>query len=95
MAKIRWVGAIDAVSGRSGDLIYKRRGGTFYMSRTPDFSKRKLSAAQKGSLNRFRKAVIHAQGVLADPVARKRYEREAKMKRKPVYNLVIAEYLSR
>ena len=95
MADIRWSAAIERVKGGAGNIVFKKRGKTFYFSRRPDFSNRELSTSQKQSLRRFRAAVSFAKGILADPVARKPYEQEARKKHRTVYNYIISDYLSR
>lgn len=95
MADIRWSATVERVRGGSGNIVFKKRGETFYFSRRPDFSRRELSPSQKQSLRRFRAAVSFAKGILADPVARKPYDQEAKKKHRTVYNYIISAYLSR
>lgn len=95
MARVKWADAVSSIRGKMGKIVYKKRGKTFYTSSLPNFRRRKLSPSQKASINRFRSAVIYARGVLADPVARMPFEREAKKKKRTVYNFIIADYLSR
>jgi hypothetical protein len=95
MADVQLHQVLRRIRGKVGDVVFKKRGNTLYISRRPDFSKRKLSAAQKRSVARFRAAVRYAQGVLADPQARRPFERAAKKAGKTLYNSIIAEYLNR
>jgi len=93
MAKVKYHASLDRFIGEFSGVVYKKRGKTGYVARLPDFSKRKLSPAQLQSLARFREAVVHAKRILADPDARRPYEREAKKKGKTAYNAIISEYL--
>jgi hypothetical protein len=95
MADVQLHQVLRGIRGKVGDVVFKKRGNTLYISRRPDFSKRKLSAAQKKSVARFRAAVRYAQGVLADPHARIPFERAAQKTGKTLYNSIIAEYLNR
>ena len=94
MANVELHAMFNKVRGKVGDFVFKKRGDTLYISSRPDFRKRKLSAAQKRSVARFREAVKHAQNVLSDPQERKPFEKAAKKNRKTAYNTIIAAYLA-
>ncbi len=93
MAKVKLHGMFVGVSGRLDDFVLKKRNGKQYICRRPDFSKRKLSPAQKKSIARFRDAVAHAKRTLKDEEAAGVYAGLAKKSGKSVYNFIIAEYL--
>jgi hypothetical protein len=95
MADVQLNAALAAIRGRVGDVVFKKRGGKVYISRRPDFSKRKLSAAQKRSVARFKAAVRLAREVMQDPNAAKPFERLAKKNGKAVYHTIISEYMNR
>jgi len=95
MADVQLNAALAVIRGRVGDVVFKKRNGKLYISRRPDFSKRKLSAAQKESVARFRAAVRYAQRVLANPQERMPFERAVQKPGKTLYNSIIADYLNR
>ncbi|MDL1893544.1 hypothetical protein FBQ87_11755 [Sphingobacteriales bacterium CHB3] len=51
MATIQLHTMFQGLSGRSGGWVYKQRNGKVYLSKCPDFSKRKLSGGGAGNLN--------------------------------------------
>ncbi len=93
MAEVKLHESLKAIRGRFGELVFKNRDGKLYISHRPDFSRRKLSAAQKESVARFKAAVRYAQKVLADPQLVKPFREIAKRKRRTVYNVIIATYM--
>lgn len=95
MARVRLNPMFVAIWGKMGDMALKRRGNTIYTSQLPDFSERVLSAAQVETNTRFRTAVYFAKQVIADPEAAKQYEQTAKETGKSVYNIAIADYMSK
>ena len=95
MADVQLHQVLRMIKGKVGDVVFKKRGNTLYISRRPDFSKRKLSTAQKESVARFRAAVRYAQRVLANPQERMPFERAAQKAGKTLYNAIIADYLNR
>jgi len=95
MADIQLHAMLRSIRGKVGDVVFKKRGDKLYISRRPDFSKRKLSAAQKESIARFRAAVRYAQEVLNDPESRRPFALAAEKNGRTVYNTIIAEHLRR
>lgn len=95
MADVQLHQVLRGIRGKVEGVVFKKRGNTLYISRRPDFNKRKPSAAKKKSVARFRAAVMYAQGVLADPHAPSPFERAAQKTGKTLCNAIIAEYLNR
>lgn len=93
MARVKLVGPIAAIRGKWGGVVFKKRGKTLYISRPPDFSKRKLSVAQKRSVRRFAAAVKYTKRTMADTKARKRFERIAKKAGKTVFHTIMTDFL--
>lgn len=94
MATVKLNSVLVHIKGGIGDMVFKKRGNTIYISRRPDFSKRVLSDAQKQCIARFQDAVRHTKQVLADPEARKPYEDSAQKSGKTVFHTVMTEYLT-
>jgi hypothetical protein len=91
MARLRYNALLENWKGAVGDLVLKKRGNTPYLSRRPDFSKRKLSAKQELNCKRFKEAVVRAKAINADPVARAHYEAIARSQKKEVFRVIMSE----
>ncbi|MFN0158923.1 MAG: hypothetical protein ACKVRP_12735 [Bacteroidota bacterium] len=85
----------SGISGRMGGFVFKKRNGKVYISQRPDFSKRKLSAAQKKHIDKFREAVAHAKATMKKTSASNSNTRKPRKGEKSNYNAIIAEYLKR
>jgi hypothetical protein len=95
MADVDLHSMFNSLSGKVGGFVFKKRNGKVYISSRPDFSRRKLSAAQKKNIDKFREAVAHAKATMKNSTAAKPYERKARKSGKSLYNTIIAEYLKR
>lgn len=94
MAKATFSPAIDGVSGKSGNLVFRRvRGGTVVAQR-PKPSRRKPSAAQLAQRERFARATEYARQVLSDPWQRRAYEALAKTLGRRADKLVTSDFLT-
>ena len=79
--------------GVIGNLVVKHYGDKVVITRKPVFTNRTFSEAQKSCQDLFRQAAVFANKLMADPRARRVYQEEARLKRKPARSLMIADFL--
>jgi hypothetical protein len=96
MPKIRLNASLASLSGTMDGFVYKhykndKRGHV--LSRKPDMSGVKWSAAQRAHRRRMKAAAAFHREVLADPVLLKRYIRLAKQKRVNLSAVTMGEVL--
>jgi hypothetical protein len=78
MAKIKLNPLFDGISGRIGDVVFKKsRNGEVIISKCPDMSNVKCSEAQRAQRERFKRANAYARAAMADPDVRAIYEEMA------------------
>ncbi len=94
MARARLNPVIEELRGQIGELVFKRYGDRVVISKKPDMSRVKPSAAQTAHRKRFRRATVYAKVVMADPEMRALYEATARERGQPVYNVAIADFFS-
>jgi hypothetical protein len=94
MAKVKLNPIIEQLRGQVGDLVFKRHGHDVVISRKPDQDGRVPSEAQLAQRERFRQAVLYGKMVIADPETRVIYENAAKIKGKPAFALMVADFCS-
>jgi hypothetical protein len=85
--------ALEQLRGKIGGLVFRQVRGKLVVSSAPDFSRRKLSAAQKAQCRRFADAVRHARAVLKDPQRRPTAAAKATRQSRSVYAVLISDYL--
>lgn len=95
MAKAKLNTAIAALSGSIDGFIFKQYKSGIVVSRRPDMSGIKPSAAQKAQRERFRTAADHHRAVLADPVRRRKFAAEAKKRGVPISALTLAAHMKK
>ena len=79
--------------GAIGTLVVRQYPGRTVVSRKPVFRNRVFSPAQKARQEKFRQAARYATRLMDDPRARRVYEEEARVKRKPILSLMISDFL--
>jgi len=94
MAKVELNPVMEKMSGKIGDLIFKRYQDEVVVSRKANRANLVPTPAQVAHNERFRQATVYAKASLADPVARAIYEAAAKEKGKPVFALAVGDYLN-
>lgn len=85
---------MENISGKIGDLVFRRYEGQVVIARKPDTEGRVQSASQLGHQERFRLAAVYAKAMLGDPALRAVYEAAAKLKNKPVFALAVGDFLN-
>ena len=93
MAKVKLNPVMEKMSGRIGDLVFRRYEGEVVVARKADTSGRIPSANQLSQQERFRLAAVYAKAVLGDATQRVLYETAAKEKRKPAFALAVGDFL--
>jgi hypothetical protein len=93
MAKIKLNPIVEQVSGGFGNIVFRRSGEGVIIARKAG-ERGAASEAQAAHRERFRLAVLYAQGVLANPIMRAVYEAAAARKDKPAFALGVADYLN-
>jgi hypothetical protein len=91
MAKVHPHDSHPKLRGKFGDKIYKWYGDTCVVQKVPVRRKRRQSARLKAAYANLRQAVRYAQGVIADPAAKKYYEYAARRLRRSVYIVAKAD----
>lgn len=92
MAKAKLNPVLEQVRGALGDVVFKRYGDRIILSRKPDLSYHKATAAQRMVRSRFGEAIAYGKRALQDPEAREAYQRAARRKRHPVFSVIQADY---
>ena len=85
---------VKHMHGGMGKMVFKSREGQDIVAAKPDSVKQPNTPAQQEQKELFRKGVLYAKAVLADPVAVLPYEAKAKQLHKPVFALAVGDYLN-
>jgi hypothetical protein len=94
VAKVRLNPILEQLRGQVGDLVFRRYGDQVVVARKPDVSEREWSEAQIAHRERFRQATIYGRMVMADAEARALYEEAARVKGKPLFSLMVADFFN-
>ena len=92
MAKVKLNPILEQLSGKVGDLVFKRYGDKTVIAQAPDTENRAWSEAQAAHRERFRQAALYGKMVMADPETKALYEQAAEAKGKPVFSLTVADF---
>jgi hypothetical protein len=93
MAQVELNPAIQRVWGAIGNMVFRRgASGKTHITKMPDMSKVKWSAAQKEHRQRFALAVAYAHNAMADEKVRAIYVEEAAQKGKRPFDLAVSDY---
>jgi len=95
MAKILMDSSIQSVRGQVGNLVYRKYKWGMVVSKAPDMSEVRPSAAQKVHRARFKAAGAFYRQVLADPVLKRRYSAMARRAGVPLPAITLREFLKR
>ncbi len=91
MAKQQINPSVGEIQGKIGDLVFYTRKGKPCVRRAPR-RKKAATAAERKNQGQFGQASKFASAVLADPVARARYDRAAEITGSTAYNLAVGDY---
>lgn len=95
MAKLKLNPVIEEITGRLGNLIFRRtHSGNVSLSKSPNMSHVQWSPAQEAHRQRFKEAVEYARSAMADPEIRQIYEQMAaeKKKNKRPFDMAVSDY---
>ena len=94
MAKVILNPAIEGLSGKMGDVVYRynKKTGKTSTSKIPDMTGVKWSKAQKAQRRRFRKAVKHVQSLKTKPAVWAIYQKIARKKHKRAWDVAMKDY---
>ena len=91
MAHVKMNPVIEQVSGKMGDLVFKRYGDEVVLARKPT-NGHEPTAAQLAARERFRKATQYGKLALAQPEVRARYRAAAEEDGNPIFSLMVADF---
>jgi hypothetical protein len=94
MAKVKLNPIIDQVHGTFGDLVFRRVEGQTVIARRPDTSGVTPTPGQEAQRARFRDAAFYGRVVMQDPDALAFYEAVAARRRKPVFAVIVGDFLN-
>ena len=94
MAKVKLNPILEQVSGKVGDLVFRRYGDQTVISQKPDTEGREWTEAQLAHRERFRQAALYGRLVMADPETKALYEEVAGARGKPVFSLTVADFFN-
>lgn len=92
MAKVKLNPALQQIRGRLAGFVYRIRYGEQTISKPPDMSRVKWSAAQVEHRQRFKLAVAYARRAMSDEEVRMQYTAEAAAKGKRPFDLAVSDY---
>ena len=94
MAKVKLNPILEQISGKVGDLVFRRYGDETIIGQKPDMSGVEASPAQVAARARFREAALYGKMVMADAETKALYTEAAKAKGKPAFSLTVADFFN-
>ena len=94
MAKVKLNPIVEQVRGQVGQLVFRQSYGQQVVGRKAETSDAEPTPGQAVIRERFRQAAVYGRVALADAAARKLYEDAAAKKGKPVFSMVMADFLN-
>jgi hypothetical protein len=92
MTRVKVNPIFEQMSGKLGDLVFKRYGDEVVLARKPTLNGNEPSTAQLAARERFRRAAQYGKLALAQPEARASYEAAAHESGEPLFSLMVADY---
>jgi hypothetical protein len=92
MAKLTYDPGQPAITGRLGNVVYRRRSGRTEMASRPKAPAVGWSAKQTANRDRFSLAAAYAREMLAEPLRARRYTELASARKTSVTGLLIKDY---
>jgi hypothetical protein len=84
---------VDGMSGKLGKhLVFRNIGGDTFVAKAPRVTEKEPTSAQLAHQDRFQKAVLYGQSVVADPQLKKEYQAAAKP-RQSAFNVATADFM--
>ena len=94
MANVKLNPILEEIRGQVGDLVFKRFNDRTIISRKANLEGVPPTPAQVAHQQRFRQAALYGRVVLADPDTKAVYEDAARAEKKPVFSLMVADFLT-
>lgn len=95
MTKVKLNPIIEGLSGQFGDIVFRQTANDgLILSHKPDRSGVIPTPDQLDARERFRQATVYGRMALADPTSRALYDDAADKKGKPVFALMVADFLN-
>ena len=94
MAKVKLNPVMEQVSGKIGDIVFKRYEDGVIMTRTPNRDGLVPTVGQTDHRERFRQAAAYGKAAFADPARKALYETAGKARRKPAFALTVSDFLN-
>ncbi|MBL8080249.1 MAG: hypothetical protein JNM55_19925 [Anaerolineales bacterium] len=94
MAKVKLNPIVEQLRGQVGELVFRRTFGKVVVGRKADTEGREPSPGQLEVRDRFREAALYGRVALANPATKKLYADAADKKGKPVFSMVMADFLN-
>src|SRR5262245_20849928 len=93
MAQIMLSPIIEAVHGKSGNLVFRRSGnGKTWLIKLADMSNVERSDSQQNHRKQFKAANEYTKAAIADPQVRAIYEDVAREQNQQPYHLAVSDY---
>ena len=94
MAKVKLNPIVEQVRGQVGQLVFRQSYGQQVVGRKADPSDHESTPGQIAARDRFREAALYGRVALANPATKKLYADAADKKGKPVFSMVMADFLN-
>jgi hypothetical protein len=80
------------INGNLGKFVVRRRYGSLFLSKKPEFPDRVFTPAQLAAQEHFRQATAYGRSVMANPELRQVYENAARQTNLPLFSLPVRDY---
>ena len=92
MAKVKLNPILQRLSGKVGDLVFRRYNDRTILARTPDVDGLAPSEAQRVQQERFRQAALYGKTARDDAEVWALYEEAAHKRGQPVFSIAVADF---
>ena len=93
MPRVRFHPLVEEIHGTMYDVVFKKSPkGNMIVTKRPDMTKVRASAAQKANRERFKLANAYAKAAFAEPKLRARYQKRAKRQHKRAWDVAMSDY---
>jgi hypothetical protein len=93
MARVQLNPVLEQINGQIGDLVFRRYEDKVVLARKASPNRQEATPAQVATRERFRSAAQYGKLIMADPVLKALYATAAKAKKKPIFSVMVADYL--
>lgn len=93
MAHVELNPVLEQIHGQIGDLVFKRYEDKVVLARKSNPNQQEPTPAQAATRERFRAGAQYGKLVMADPPLKALYAAAAKAKKKPLFSMMMADYL--